>query len=251
MLLIPAIDIKDGHCVRLRQGDLTSNITVFNTDPVAQAKHWVDLGAERIHLVDLDAAKSGKPVNLAVIKKIIAELSQDVEIEIGGGMRTLERVEQVLDLGADFVVIGTAAVKAPGFLHDVCSQFGGSVIVSLDAKDGMVMTDGWTKNTGHQAVDLAQKFEGYGVDAILYTDISRDGMLTGCNVDATADLARHLNIPVIASGGIRDLDDIRRLLEVEDDGVTMAILGRSLYEGTLDFTEALNLVEETDGDQED
>lgn len=250
MLLIPAIDIKGGQCVRLRQGDLTSNITVFNTDPVAQAKHWVDLGAQRLHLVDLDAAKSGKPVNLAVIKKIISEFSDDVEIEIGGGMRTLERVEHVLDFGADYVVIGTAAVKAPGFLHDVCCQFGGSVIVSLDAKDGMVMTDGWTKTTGHSAVDLAQRFEGYGVDAILYTDISRDGMLTGCNVDATADLARHLSIPVIASGGIRDLEDIRKLLAVEDDGVTMAILGRSLYEGTLDFTEALKLVEESEGSED-
>ncbi len=225
MLLIPAIDIKGGQCVRLRQGDLTSNITVFNTDPVAQAKHWVDLGAQRLHLVDLDAAKSGKPVNLAVIKKIISEFSDDVEIEIGGGMRTLERVEQVLDFGADYVVIGTAAVKAPGFLHDVCCQFGGSVIVSLDAKDGMVMTDGWTKTTGHSAVDLAQRFEGYGVDAILYTDISRDG-------------------------GIRDLEDIRKLLAVEDDGVTMAILGRSLYEGTLDFTEALKLVEESEGSED-
>ena len=250
MLLIPAIDIKGGQCVRLRQGDLTSNITVFNTDPVAQAKHWVDLGAQRLHLVDLDAAKSGKPVNLAVIKKIISEFSDDVEIEIGGGMRTLERVEQVLDFGADYVVIGTAADTAPGFLHDVCCQFGGSVIVSLDAKDGMVMTDGWTKTTGHSAVDLAQRFEGYGVDAILYTDISRDGMLTGCNVDATADLARHLSIPVIASAGIRDLEDIRKLLAVEDDGVTMAILGRSLYEGTLDFTEALKLVEESEGSED-
>ena len=148
--------------------------------------------------------------------------------------------------GVDYVVIGTAAVKAPGFLHDVCSEYGGSVIVSLDAKDGMVMTDGWTKNTGHSATDLAKKFEGYGVDAILYTDISRDGMLTGCNVEATAELASQLSIPVIASGGIRDLDDIRKLLAVEDDGVTMAILGRSLYEGTLDFTQALDLVEATE-----
>lgn len=243
MLLIPAIDIKDGHCVRLRQGDLTSNITVFNTDPVAQARHWVELGAERLHLVDLDAARSGKPVNLSVIRKICSEFAEDVEIEVGGGMRTLERVGEVLDLGVDYVVIGTAAVKAPGFLHDVCSEYGGSVIVSLDAKDGMVMTDGWTKNTGHSATDLAKKFEGYGVDAILYTDISRDGMLTGCNVEATAELASQLSIPVIASGGIRDLDDIRKLLAVEDDGVTMAILGRSLYEGTLDFTQALDLVE--------
>ena len=242
MLLIPAIDIKDGQCVRLRQGDLQNNISVFNADPVDQARKWVEMGAERLHLVDLDGARSGKPVNLPIIRKIASEFGGDVEIEVGGGMRTVDRVEQVLDSGIDFVVVGTAAVKAPGFLHEVCGQFGGSVIVSLDAKDGVVMTDGWTKATGHKAVDLAQKFESYGVDAILYTDISRDGMLSGCNVEATADLARHINIPVIASGGIRDLDDIRRLLEVENDGVTMAVLGRSLYEHTLDFKEALELV---------
>lgn len=242
MLLIPAIDIKGGQCVRLRQGDLNTNVTVFNEDPVAAARHWVDLGAERIHLVDLDGAKSGKPVNLPIIRKIVTEFSGDVEIEVGGGMRTLSRIEEVLDSGVNYVVIGTAAVKQPGFLHDVCSNFGGSVIVSLDAKDGIVMTDAWTKSTGHTAVELAQKFEGYGVDAILYTDISRDGMLSGCNVEATAELARQIQIPVIASGGIRDLDDIRKLLAAEDDGVTMAILGRSLYEHTLDFTEALELV---------
>lgn len=249
MLLIPAIDIKDGKCVRLRQGDLNSNISVFNDDPVAQARHWVELGAERLHLVDLDGAKSGKPINLPVIRKIVNEFSSDVEFEVGGGMRTLERIGDVLDLGVDYVVIGTAAVKAPGFLHDACSNYGGSIIVSLDAKDGMVMTDAWTKNTGHKAIDLARKFEGYGVDAILYTDISRDGMLTGCNVEATAELAREVNIPVIASGGIRDIEDIRKLLEVEDDGVEMAILGRSLYEGTLDFTEALELVNSFDSEE--
>lgn len=248
MLLIPAIDIKDGKCVRLRQGDLNTNISVFNDDPVAQARHWVELGAERIHLVDLDGAKSGRPVNLSIIRKIITEFSEDVEFQVGGGMRSLERIGSVLDLGVDYVVIGTAAVKSPGFLHEVCSNYGGSVIVSLDAKDGMVMTDGWTKCTGHSAIDLAQKFEGYGVDAVLYTDISRDGMLMGCNVDATAELARSINVPVIASGGIRDIEDIRKLLEVEGDGVTMAILGRSLYEKTLDFAEALELVNSFDGE---
>ena len=242
MLLIPAIDIKDGKCVRLRQGDLTSNISVFNEDPVEQARQWVEMGAERIHIVDLDGARTGKPVNLPIIRKISEEFGDDVEIEVGGGMRTLERVEKTLDAGVDFVVIGTAAVKAPGFLHDVCSQYGGSVIVGLEAKDGIVMTDGWTKSSGRTAIDLAKKFQDYGVDAILYTDISRDGMLTGCNVEATADLARAIDIPVIASGGIRDLDDIRKLLDVEYDGVTMAVLGRSLYEHTLDFKEALELV---------
>lgn len=243
MLLIPAIDIKDGQCVRLRQGDLTSNISVFNPDPVEQARQWVELGAERIHIVDLDAAKSGKPVNLPIIRKIAKQFGQDVSIEVGGGMRTCDRVGEVLDAGVNYVIIGTAAVKEPGFLHDVCSEFSGdSVIVSLDAKDGIVMTDGWTKSTGHTAVELAKKFETYGISSILYTDISRDGMLTGCNVEATAELARNISIPVIASGGIRDLEDIRQLLAVESDGVTMAILGRSLYERTLDFSEALDLV---------
>lgn len=246
MLLIPAIDLKDGKCVRLRQGNLTSDVTVFNEDPIAQARHWVELGAERLHLVDLDGAKSGKPVNLNVIRKIVTEFNDDVEFEVGGGMRSLERIGEVLDLGVDYVVIGTAAVKTPGFLHNACSQYGGSIIVCLDAKDGMVMTDAWTRSTGHRAIDLAKKFEGYGVDAILYTDISRDGMLTGCNVEATAEIARAVNIPVIASGGIKDINDIKALLEVEDDGVSMAILGRSLYEGTLDFVEAQNLVNQID-----
>ncbi len=246
MLLIPAIDLKDGKCVRLRQGNLTSDITVFNEDPIAQARHWVELGAERLHLVDLDGAKSGKPVNLNVIRKIVTEFNDDVEFEVGGGMRSLERIGEVLELGVDYVVIGTAAVKTPGFLHNACSEYGGSIIVCLDAKDGMVMTDAWTRSTGHKAIDLAKKFEGYGVDAILYTDISRDGMLTGCNVEATAEIARAVNIPVIASGGIKDIKDIKALLEVENDGVSMAILGRSLYEGTLDFVEAQNLVNQID-----
>lgn len=246
MLLIPAIDLKDGKCVRLRQGNLTSDVTVFNEDPIAQARHWVELGAERLHLVDLDGAKSGKPINLSVIRKIVTEFNDDVEFEVGGGMRSLERIGEVLDLGVDYVVIGTAAVKTPGFLHNACSEYGGSIIVCLDAKDGMVMTDAWTRPTGHKAIDLAKKFEGYGVDAILYTDISRDGMLTGCNVEATAEIARAVNIPVIASGGIKDINDIKALLEVENDGVSMAILGRSLYEGTLDFVEAQNLVNQID-----
>lgn len=230
----------------MRQGNLTSDVTVFNEDPIAQARHWVELGAERLHLVDLDGAKSGKPVNLSVIRKIVTEFNDDVEFEVGGGMRSLERIGEVLDLGVDYVVIGTAAVKTPGFLHNACSEYGGSIIVCLDAKDGMVMTDAWTRPTGHKAIDLAKKFESYGVDAILYTDISRDGMLTGCNVEATAEIARAVNIPVIASGGIKDINDIKALLEVEDDGVTMAILGRSLYEGTLDFVEAQKLVNQID-----
>ncbi len=244
MLLIPAIDIKGGQCVRLRQGDFNANVSVFNPNPVDQARKWLEMGAERIHIVDLDGAKTGRPVNLPIIQKIAEEFGDDLEIEFGGGIRTLDCVGQVLDAGVDYVIIGTAAVKVPGFLHEVCSEYSGSVIVGLDAKDGIVMTDGWVKTSGHTAVDLAKKFEAYGVDAILYTDIHRDGMLSGCNVEATAEVARAVDVPVIASGGIKDINDIKKLLEVEEDGVTMAILGRSLYEHTLDFAEALKLVQE-------
>jgi phosphoribosylformimino-5-aminoimidazole carboxamide ribotide isomerase len=237
MLLIPAIDLKDGHCVRLRQGNM-NDATVFSEDPVAMAKHWVDQGARRLHLVDLNGARSGRPVNESVIKKIVRAVGEDIPVQLGGGIRDLDTIERYIDDGVSLVVIGTAAVKNPGFLHDACSAFGGHVIVALDAKGGKVATDGWSKLTGHDVVDLAKKFEDYGVDAILYTDIGRDGMLSGVNVEATVELARAVKIPVIASGGIKDLSDIEKLCAVEEDGVTAAVLGRSLYEGTLDFRAA-------------
>ena len=237
MLLIPAIDLKDGHCVRLRQGDMQS-ATVFSEDPVAMARHWVKLGARRLHIVDLNGARSGKPVNEPVIRKIVAAVGEEVPVQLGGGLRDLDLIERYIDDGVRYVVIGTAAVKNPGFLQDACSAFGGHVVVALDAKGGKVATDGWSKLTGHDVVDLAKKFEDYGVDAILYTDIGRDGMLTGVNIEATVELARAVKIPVLASGGIRDLTDIEKLCAVEDEGVEGAILGRSLYEGTLDFKEA-------------
>jgi phosphoribosylformimino-5-aminoimidazole carboxamide ribotide isomerase len=237
MLLIPAIDLKDGHCVRLRQGDMGS-ATVFSEDPVAMARHWVQMGARRLHIVDLNGARSGKPVNEPVIRKIVAAVGDDVPVQLGGGLRDLDLIERYIDDGVRYVVIGTAAVKNPGFLQDACSAFGGHVIVALDAKAGKVATDGWSKLTGHDVVDLAKKFEDYGVDAILYTDIGRDGMLTGVNIEATVELARAVKIPVLASGGIRDLSDIEKLCAVETEGVEGAILGRSLYEGTLDFKAA-------------
>ena len=238
MLLIPAIDIKDGRCVRLRQGDMKT-ATVFSEDPVAMARHWVDLGARRLHVVDLNGARSGKPVNEPVIRRIIDEVGADVPVQLGGGLRDLDTIERYIDGGVGFVVIGTAAVKNPGFLHDACSAFGGHVIVALDARDGKVATDGWSKLTGHDVVDLAVKFEDYGVEAILYTDIGRDGMLTGVNLDATVALARAVNIPVIASGGVATMEDIERLCSVQAEGIEAAVLGRSLYEGTLDFQAAL------------
>ena len=242
MLLIPAIDIKNGRCVRLRQGDLENNITVYSDDPVAVARQWADLGADRLHIVDLDGAATGRPVNAALIRDMVNEVSGDMEVELGGGLRSLEQVERYVDAGVSYAVIGTAALKRPGFLHEACSNFGGQIIVALDARDGLVATEGWQNTTSVKVVDIARKFESYGVEAFLYTDIARDGMLTGCNVEATAELARAVNVPVIASGGVRDIEDIRKLLEVEADGVYGAILGRSLYEGTLRFEDALDLV---------
>jgi len=243
MLLIPAIDLKDGRCVRLRQGDMNS-ATVFSEDPVAMARHWADLGARRLHLVDLNGARSGKPVNEPVIRKIIAELGDDLPVQLGGGLRDLDTIERYIDDGVRYVVIGTAAVKNPGFLQDACSAFGGHVIVALDAKGGKVATDGWSKLTGHDVVDLAKKFEDYGIDALLYTDIGRDGMLSGVNIEATVELARAIKIPVIASGGVADIGDIDRLCAVEGEGIEAVVLGRALYEGKLDFSAAQTRADE-------
>ncbi len=244
MLLLPAIDIKNGRCVRLKQGDLEKNITVYNEDPVDQAAQWAKLGAQRIHLVDLDGAATGEPVNAALIREMIAEIGSGKEIELGGGIRSLGQIEAYLDAGVTYAVVGTAAVKNPAFLAEACRAFPGRIICAVDAKNGMVATDGWVNTTEFEVKALAHRFEDFGVAAFLYTDIARDGMLSGVNVDATAELARAVSVPVLASGGMHTLEDVRALLAVEKDGVAGAVLGRSLYEGTIKFDEALALVEE-------
>ena len=246
MLVIPAIDLKDGHCVRLRQGDM-DNVTVFSEDPAAMARHWVDQGATRLHLVDLNGAFAGKPINEGAIKSILAEVGDDIEVQLGGGIRDLDIIERYLDDGLSFIIVGTAAVKNPGFLHDACSAFGGHIIVGLDARDGKVATDGWSKLTGHEVVDLAKKFEDYGVEGVIYTDIGRDGMLSGINIEATVKLAQALMVPVIASGGLSDLADIERLCAVEHEGIAGVICGRSIYTGDLDFSAAQARADELAG----
>lgn len=241
MLLIPAIDLKEGKCVRLRQGRMEDD-TVFSEDPVAVAGRWVAAGAQRIHLVDLDGAFAGKPKNAGVINEIVAAYP-DVAIQIGGGIRDEDTIQAYLDAGVEYVIIGSKAVTAPHFVRDMAIEFPRHIIVGLDAKEGKVAIDGWSKLSRHDVIDLAQHFEEDGVEAIIYTDISRDGMMQGVNVEATAALARAIRIPVIASGGITDMKDIKALCEASDDGVMGAITGRAIYEGTLDFAEALKLAE--------
>lgn len=237
MLIIPAIDLKDGQCVRLKQG-LMDEATVFSNSPGEQAAHWLAQGARRLHVVNLNGAFAGKPKNESAIKEIVAALGDEIPVQLGGGIRDLDTIERCLDDGVSYVIIGTAAVKNPGFLRDACSAFPGQIIVGLDAKDGKVAVDGWSKLTGHDVIDLAKKCEDYGVESIIYTDIGRDGMLTGINIEATVRLAQSLRIPVIASGGLSNLDDIRNLCAVESDGVVGTIAGRAIYDGSLDFAAA-------------
>ena len=237
MLLIPAIDLKDGHCVRLKQGDMEQS-TTFGEDPAAMARRWVDAGARRLHLVDLNGAFAGKPKNFSAIKAILKEVGNDIPVQLGGGIRDLDTIEKYLDAGLRYVIIGTAAVKNPGFLKDACTAFGGHIIVGLDAKDGKVATDGWSKLTGHEVADLGQKFQDWGVESIIYTDIGRDGMLSGINIEATVKLAQALTIPVIASGGLGGMCDIEQLCAVEKEGVQGVICGRAIYSGDLDFAAA-------------
>jgi len=237
MLLIPAIDLKDGHCVRLEQGDM-DKATVFSEDPAAMAKHWISKGARSLHLVDLNGAFAGKLKNESAIKAIIKAVGDEIPVQLGGGIRDLETIERLLDDGISTVIIGTAAVKNPGFLQDACTAFPGHIMVGLDARDGKVATDGWNKITGHEVIDLGKKFEDYGAEAIIYTDIGRDGMLKGVNLEATVKLAQAVRIPVIASGGLSNNKDIEALCAVEEEGVMGVIAGRSIYAGDLDLTAA-------------
>ena len=228
--------------MRLRQGDM-SDTTVFSEDPVAMAGQWVEQGCGRLHLVDLDGAFDGAPVNADVIEEISASFP-DLEIQIGGGIRDIETVEAYLEAGVNFVIIGTMAVKRPEFVTQLCSEFPGNVIVGIDAKNGMVATHGWAEESEHSARDVANRFEDQGVAAIVYTDISRDGMMQGVNVEATRQLAQAVSVPVIASGGVTDLDCIIKLNEVRDSGIEGVIIGRALYEGTIDLSQALAYIAE-------
>ena len=243
MLLIPAIDLKDGHCVRLKQGDMDQS-TTFGEDPVAVARRWYDAGARRLHLVDLNGAFAGQPKNLPVIKAILKEFGDELPVQLGGGIRDLATIEKYIDAGMQYVIIGTAAVKDPGFLQNACTAFAGHIIVGLDAKDGMVATDGWSKITQHSVIETAKRFEDWGVESIIYTDIGRDGMLSGINMEATIKLAQSIKIPVIASGGLSGMADIEALCKAEPEGVEGVICGRAIYTGDLDFAAAQERADE-------
>ena len=236
MLIIPAIDLKDGKCVRLRQGRMDDS-TVFSDDPVDMAAKWVNAGCRRLHLVDLNGAFAGKPVNGEIVQAI-AKAYPNLPIQIGGGIRSAEIIESYLAAGVSHVIIGTKAVKEPDFVTQMCKAFPGHIIVGLDAQDGRVAIDGWAEITDVMAVDLAKRFRDDGVSSIVYTDIARDGMMQGVNVEATLDLAVQGGIPVIASGGVTNIEDIRALAAVADQGILGAITGRAIYEGTLDVAQA-------------
>lgn len=244
MLIIPAIDLKDGQCVRLRQGEMEDS-TVFSDNPVATAQRWVDAGCQRLHLVDLNGAFAGEPVNREAVTAIAREFPE-LPLQLGGGIRNLETIEQYVSAGIRYAIIGTQAVKQPDFVAEACKAFPGHIIVGLDAREGRVATDGWAEVSAFTATDLARRFAADGVSAIVYTDIARDGMLQGVNVEATLAVAEASQLPVIASGGITNMDDIRALCAVSSRGVQGAITGRAIYEGTLDFAEAQRYCEEAD-----
>ncbi len=242
MLLIPAIDLKDGKCVRLRQGRMEDD-TVFSDNPLEMAARWVEAGGRRLHLVDLNGAFAGEPVNGGVIRAI-AEAYPEMPIQVGGGIRDEATIEAYLKAGVAFCIIGTQAVKEPEFVARACRAFPEHIIVGLDAKQGMVAINGWAEVTDQEVTELARRFENDGVSAIVYTDIGRDGMLTGPNIEATTALANAIHIPVVASGGITNIGDIEALCRAKTRNITAAITGRAIYEGTLDFAEGQKLADE-------
>jgi len=242
MLLIPAIDLKGGNCVRLRQGDM-EDVTVFSDNPVEVAGRWAEAGARRLHIVDLDGAFKGEPVNADVVHDI-AEEFPDLPIQLGGGIRNESTVDIYIQAGVRYIIIGTQAVKEPHFISDLCAEFPTHIIIGLDAKEGKVATDGWSKLSRHSAIDMAQHFEEDGVEAIIYTDIARDGMMQGVNIKATVELAEAINIPVMASGGIHNIENLKKLAAVAESGIIGAITGRAIYEGTLDFAEGQKVADE-------
>lgn len=248
MQLIPAIDLKNGQCVRLKQG-LMDQATVFSDRPADTTRHWLQQGARRLHLVDLDGAFAGKPQNLEAIRAILAEVSAHIPVQLGGGIRDVHTIERYVEMGLHDVIIGTAAVKNPQFVREACRAFPGRIIVGIDAKDGMAAIDGWAVVTEHRAADLAKRFADDGVNAVIYTDIGRDGMMSGVNIEATVALAQEAQVPVIASGGLTDLDDIRRLCAVESFGVIGAVTGRAIYEGSIDFAQAQQLADSLSADR--
>lgn len=242
MQLIPAIDLKNGQCVRLKQG-LMDQATIFSDSPEQTALHWYQQGARRLHLVDLDGAFAGKPQNFPAIQAILAAIGQNIPVQLGGGIRDLATIEKYLSLGLTDVIIGTAAVKNPELVRQACQEFAGHIIVGLDAKDGMVAIDGWATVTNYSVIELSQQFEDYGVNSIIYTDIGRDGMMNGINIDATVKLAQAVHIPIIASGGLTDLDDVHALCQVAKQGISGVITGRAIYEGSIDFAQAQQLAD--------
>jgi len=236
MILIPAIDLKEGHCVRLRQGNMEDS-TVFSDDPVAMAGKWAAQGCTRLHLVDLDGAFEGEPVNADVIEDICSSFP-DIPIQIGGGIRKIDTVESYLEAGVSYVILGTMAVTRPEFITELCAEFPGKIIVGIDARNGIVAVHGWAEHSDRTAQDLALQFEDEGVAAIVYTDIARDGMMQGVNIEATRQLAESINVPVIASGGVTDMECIKKLNSIKSAGIEGVIIGRALYERTISLPEA-------------
>ena len=241
MIVIPAIDLKNGQCVRLEQG-LMEKDTIYSDNPAAMARHWQDEGGELLHLVDLDGAFAGVPKNREAIQAIVAAV--DIPTELGGGIRDLETIEAYLNLGIDRVILGTVAKENPALVGEACRRFPGRIVVGIDAKGGLVAVRGWAEVTEKKAIDLAREMEAFGVAAIIYTDIARDGMMQGPNLEATAALAESISIPVIASGGVSCLEDIRNLLQIEASGVAGVITGKAIYTGSLNLREAVALTKQ-------